>query len=175
MQIINPIHANINPMSILTLLLSLCAMSAQNVTSDIMSMMEAMEKRELERLAGVPTVSSTSSNDVMLITGGKDGSSLSSVEIFDPSNPSVTCPLPDMTSTRYDHAGVGMTMCGADIDGGDGFQSCEMFDGQQWTESHSLQSLVRFGHVMWKSPNKGIMIMGGFNRNLISKHEDRRF
>ena len=50
-------------------------------------------------------------SDVMLITGGSS-SFQSSVEIFDPSNPSLTCSLPDMTVTRYEHAAAGMTVCG---------------------------------------------------------------
>ena len=142
-------------------------MPAQNVSYDMWMMkaneaMKAMEphiQMEFERLAGVPMVSSTSSSDVMLITGGDSRSNrLSSVEIFDPSNPSLTCTLPDMTVARHEHAGVGMTMCGG---AKGGRQSCEMFDGQQWVRSHSLLQEYRIGHVMWKSPNKGMMLMGG--------------
>ena len=104
----------------------------------------------------------------MLITGGrtlKTGTSertdLSSVEIFDPSNPSLTCTLPNMNATRFYHSAVGMTVCGDD-EYGDGSQTCETLDGQQWTFSHQLQQ-ERAGHVMWLLPNKGVMLIGGFN------------
>ena len=99
--------------------------------------------------------------DVMLITGGSDGNNrLSSVEIFDPNNPSLTCSLPDMTVTREHHAAVGMTVCGGN-NYKDGSQSCETLDGQQWTVTHQLEQ-KRWAHVMWQSPSKGIMNMGGW-------------
>ena len=84
----------------------------------------------------------------MLITGGVDESRLSSVEIFDPSNPSLTCTLPDMTVARYEHAAVGHTVCG----GGAGLLTCETLNVRQWTVSHSLQQ-KRAHHVMWQSPS----------------------
>ena len=100
-------------------------------------------------------------SDVMLITGGHDESTLSSVEIFDPNNPSLTCTLPNMTVTRDFHAAVAMTVCGGDHYG-DVSQSCETLDGQQWTVSQQLQQ-KRENHVMWQSPSKGMMLMGGWD------------
>ena len=98
---------------------------------------------------------------VLLIIGGKDGDNiLSSVEIFDPSNQSLTCTLPNMTVARNGHAAVGLTVCGG-WDGNDGLQTCETLVGQQWTESHRLQQ-KRQDHVMWQSPSQGLMLIGGY-------------
>ena len=94
----------------------------------------------------------------MLITGGYDGDSLSSVEIFNPSNPSFSCQLPNMTVTRSQHTAVGRTVCGGYRDGE---QTCETLDNGQWQVSHRLQQR-RDGHVMWQSPSQGIIVMGGW-------------
>ena len=48
----------------------------------------------------------------MLITGGWGDGRLSSVEIFDPNNLSLSCQLPNMTVGRNSHAAVGRTVCG---------------------------------------------------------------
>ena len=50
--------------------------------------------------------------DVLLITGGwNNGEELSSVEIFDPSNSSLACTLPNITlPEEYDHMVVGLIM-----------------------------------------------------------------
>ena len=103
--------------------------------------------------------------DVMLIMGGKTGigrgryNVLSSVEIFDPSDPSLNCILPNMTKVRDQHVAVGFTVCGDKRYSG---KKCETLDGQtgQWTESHKLQQ-NRNDHVMWQSPSKGLMLLGG--------------
>ena len=83
--------------------------------------------------------------EVMLIAGGitHGYNWLSSVEIFDPSNPSLTCTLPDMNVTRYFHAAAGLTVCG---DHDDGSQSCETWDGGggQWTVSHQLHQKRKY-------------------------------
>ena len=93
----------------------------------------------------------------MLITGGWDEDiKWSSAEIFDPSNPSLTCNLPNMTVARSYHAAVGRTVCGG---GGDGLQTCETLDNRQWKVSHILQE-ERWIHVMWQSPSQGVMVMG---------------
>ena len=94
----------------------------------------------------------------MLITGGYDGDSLSSVEIFNPSNPSFSCQLPNMTVARWYHAAVGRTVCGSWRD--DGGQTCETLDNGQWQVSHNLQQW-RYNPVMWQSPSQGIIVMGG--------------
>ena len=107
--------------------------------------------------------------EVMLITGGDHYESLSSVEIFDPSNPSLNCTVPDMNVTRYFHAAAGMTICG---DHDDGSQSCETLDGGQWTETHQLHQKRKY-HVMWQSPSKGMMIMGGgFSNTTVETLQD---
>ena len=95
--------------------------------------------------------------EVMLITGKY------SVEIFDPSNPSLTCSLPDMTVSRIEHAAAGITVCGGDDYFGNVGQSCETLDGRQWTVTHKLQQ-KREHHEMWQSPSKGIMLLGGQTR-----------
>ena len=64
-----------------------------------------------------------------------------------------------MNVSRYYHATVGMTVCGGFR--GEGSLSCETLDGQKWTESHQLQQ-GRRGHVMWQSPSKGMMQIGGY-------------
>ena len=94
--------------------------------------------------------------DVLLITGGYDGGRLSNVEMFDPSNPSLVCNLPDMTVARYDHASVGGLVCG----GWGGLDSCEELSGAKWRVSHSLQQ-KRIYHVMWQTPSQEILVMGG--------------
>ena len=98
---------------------------------------------------------------VMLITGGWNDDNrlarLSTVEMFDPSNPSFSCQLPNMTVARQDHAAVGRTVCGGR---GNGEHTCETLDNGQWQVSHNLQQ-GRQGHVMWQSPRKGVMVIGG--------------
>ena len=93
-----------------------------------------------------------------MITGGYDGDSLSSVEIFNPSNPSFSCQLPNMTVARTQHAAVGRTVCGSS--GSRNAQTCETLEIGQWQVSHKLKQL-RYDHMMWKSPSKGIIVMGG--------------
>ena len=113
----------------------------------------------------ISITSKTVTSDVMLITGGYDGSHrLSSVEIFEPDNLSLTCTLPDMTVARYYHAAVAMTVCGGDHYG-DVSQSCETFDGKQWRVTYQLQQ-NRENHVMWQSLNKGMVIMGGWESSV---------
>ena len=99
----------------------------------------------------------------MLITGGKilktgtyERTDLSSVEIFDPRNPSLTCSLPDMTVSRNYHASVGITVCGDCFDCDDGHKTCEKLDGRRWTVSHQLQKKLSC-HGMWQSPSKVII------------------
>ena len=94
---------------------------------------------------------------MLIYAGNYERTVLSSVEIFDPRNPSLKCTLPDMTVKRNYHASVGTTVCGDD---GDGRQSCESLDGQGWTVSHTLKQ-YRADHVMWQSPSLGMMILGG--------------
>ena len=96
---------------------------------------------------------------VMLITGGKDdgGDMVSSVEIYDPSNPSFSCKLQNMPDANSGHAAVGRTVCG----GWGDLRTCVTLDNGQWQESHRLQQR-RDGHVMWQSPSQGIIVMGGW-------------
>ena len=95
----------------------------------------------------------------MLITGGYDEDDrLSSVEIFDPSNPSFSCQLSNMTVARAGHAAVGTTVCGGW--GYDSIQTCETLNDGQWQVSHSLQE-KRVDHVMWQSPSEGVILMSG--------------
>ena len=95
----------------------------------------------------------------MLITGGAGTGNewLSSVEVFDPRNPSWSCSLPDMTKPRICHAAAGMTVCGCSSYY---TPSCEKLDGKKWTVTHTLNPR-RWKHVMWQSPSKGMMVMGG--------------
>ena len=95
---------------------------------------------------------------MILITGGYESrdDELSTVEMFDPSIPSFSCQLPNMTVARSSHAAVGSTVCG----GGGGEKTCETLDNGQWQVSHTLQQ-ERWSHVMWQSPSQGIIVIGG--------------
>ena len=109
--------------------------------------------------------------NVILITGGLDGKALealSSVEVFDPSNPSLNCTLPSLSVERFHHAASGLTVCGHFWDE----QSCETLDEHQWTVSHQLEQ-KRKSHVMWQSPNKGVLLMGGeYGENTVETLQD---
>ena len=107
---------------------------------------------------------------VLLITGGYKRVPLSSVEIFDPNNVSLSCSLPNMTVDRYYPASVGLVVCGGkniNPDGGwgdDAGTTCETLDTDTglWNISHTLKE-KRGGHVMWRTPSGKIMLMGGWD------------
>ena len=93
----------------------------------------------------------------MLITGGWGDGRLSSVEIFDPDNPSLSCQLPNMTVGRNSHAAVGRTVCGGYEEG---LKTCETLENGQWQVSHGLDQYTA-EHEMWQSPSQGVIILGG--------------
>ena len=99
---------------------------------------------------------------VLLITGGLNygAGSLRSVEIFDPSNDSLSCSLPSMVRRRNGPASVGMTVCGGYDDRAR--KTCETLHMRtgQWRLSHTLKE-ERVYHMMWRTPSDKIMVMGG--------------
>ena len=99
---------------------------------------------------------------VILITGGYDGSWLTSVEVFSPSGVRLPCSVPPLLASRYDHTQDGEVACG----GGFGDTSCATLTASGWITSHLLTE-KRHGHVSWSSP-AGLLLMGDWTTELLS-------
>ena len=99
----------------------------------------------------------------LLITGGSDGKTLSSTELWSPgltSSP-VTCTLPPMARPRSHHSLSGGLACGGLGDGaGD---TCEEFTGG-WELLDSRLSVKRYGHSAWLQPSTNTtFLIGGLD------------
>ena len=102
---------------------------------------------------------------VMVMIGGVDqkgpgdGEYLSMVEVFDPTNPSLSCKLPEIKSIAS-HGSLGLTVCG----GVSNRKSCQTFDlnSGEWKHSHNLKH-DRADSLMWRNPMGQIMLIGGWD------------
>ena len=94
---------------------------------------------------------------VILVTGGKDGSGLTSVEVFSAAGTSLCTALPPLPTTRYGHTQDGVLSCG----GVGGSSTCVKLSALAggWVESNKLLQ-VKSGHSSWMSP-AGLVLMGG--------------
>ena len=98
----------------------------------------------------------------LLITGGNDGYTLSSTELWSPgltSSP-VTCTLPPMTRPREGHSLSGGLACGGNGDGAE--DSCEVLTSAGWELLDSRLSVGRAWHSAWLQPTTNTtFLLGG--------------
>ena len=98
---------------------------------------------------------------VMVMIGGIDKKGpgdyniLFTVEVFDPTNPSLSCKLPETKKIAY-HGSLGLTVCGGIWHE----KSCQTFDlNWKWKHSHKLNH-KRNRCLMWRNPMGQIMLIG---------------
>ena len=94
---------------------------------------------------------------MILVTGGYDGSELtSSVEVLsDDGTP--LCTLPPLPTGRWRQTQDGLLSCGGYDDGY--ILTCTKFSAGGWTVSHNLLE-DRYQHSSWESP-AGLVLIGG--------------
>ena len=101
---------------------------------------------------------------MLLVTGGWDGSGLTSVEVFSPSGVPIPCTVPPLPASRHGHTQDGLVACG-------GYRyanrrNCVSLTGRGWQESHQLQQR-REDHSSWRS-SAGLLLMGGYSNSSTS-------
>ena len=98
---------------------------------------------------------------MLLITGGSDGTRLTSVEVLTPSGAPYSCSVPPLPSPRNRHTQDGAVACG----GGEGEAAtqtnCYSLTSVGWQKSHQLQKR-RSLHSSWSSP-AGLLLIGGYH------------
>ena len=84
------------------------------------------------------------------------------MEIFDPSNTSLSCALENMNYWRWLHGSTGETVCGGYGATATSAWLCETFDinSGQWKQSHKMKKM-RYWPGMWRTPSDKIMVIGG--------------
>ena len=105
----------------------------------------------------------------LLITGGYNGETLSSTELWSPgltSSP-VTCTLPPMARPRSAHSLSGGLACGGLGDGAE--DSCEILTGAGWELLDSRLGEKRARHSAWLQPTTNTtFLIGGVDSSIRS-------
>ena len=103
-----------------------------------------------------PTTPVIVDRTVMMVSGGKNGSDLISVEAVSESGTPL-CELPPLPHARWGHSMEGGVTCGGD---GDSIMTtCVSLSTGGWVESHTLRE-QRYLHSSWLSP-AGVVLIGG--------------
>jgi len=95
----------------------------------------------------------------ILISGGDDASTGTSVEVFNPRT-NKSCEVKPLPDRRSRHTMDGLTVCGGDNGGPPTTEirsTCITFSSDQWRTSHHLVQ-PRYGHVSWVT-DQGIMLL----------------
>ena len=94
----------------------------------------------------------------LIMTGGRNGGRLSSVELYVPST-NTSCSLPSLPVGTLGHSQDGLLLCGGVGNSG---QSCHTFhpDSGEWVKTHNL-SEEREYHSSWQREDGTIVLMGG--------------
>ena len=97
---------------------------------------------------------------VVLITGGYNGASLKSADIFNPVT-NTSCSLPQLPEARHLHSQDGGLVCG-------GYKCVKWSPASgTWTQSHTLRQ-KRGGHVSWATAS-GVYLIGGYDSRRTSE------
>ena len=93
----------------------------------------------------------------LIMTGGRNDSLLSSVEVYVPST-NTSCSLPSLPVVTWGHSQDGLLLCG----GTGNEEQCHTFhsDSGEWVKTHRL-SEGRDGHSSWQRDDGTLLLMGG--------------